>query len=57
MIEGRMKRKATRGRKIMHMLSDLMENGSYTVRVRTGLRVGVVIDVLVTAEDYRATTN
>jgi len=39
------------------MLSDLMENGSYTVRVRTGLRVGVVIDVLVTAEDYRATTN
>jgi len=45
-IEGRMKEKASRGRKRMHPLSELMENRSYMevkreAQDRAGWRVGV----------------
>ena len=53
-IEGRMKGKARKGRKRMHLLSDLMKNRSYTEVKRAQDRVGCTVNVtnlLVTAED------
>ena len=55
-IKGRMKGKARKGRKRMHLLSDLMKNRSYTEVKRAQDRVGCTVNVtnmLVTAEDQR----